>query len=77
MAAIVVQVVGNFIPEVFENPMFTHIISVGLLRFGGPYSFTQGCKSIVVAMIHTTMQRMSHPVRSLSPPPDIALERIC
>ena len=25
----------------------------------------------------TTMQRMSHPVRRLSPPPDVALKRIC
>ena len=32
--------------------------------------------SAVAAMIITTMQRMSHQVRRLSPPPDIALERI-
>jgi hypothetical protein len=31
----------------------------------------------VFAVVGTTMQTMSHPVRSLCPPPDIALECIC
>jgi hypothetical protein len=76
MAAIVMQVMGDFIPEVFQNPMLRDVIRVCLRRLGGPDCFSQGCKPIVVAMIHTTMQTMSHPVRSLCPPPDIALECI-
>jgi hypothetical protein len=76
VAAIVVQVMGDFIPEVFENPMFCDVISVCLRRLGAPDSFAQGCKTIVIAMVVTAMQAMSHPVRSLCPPPDIALECI-
>ncbi len=76
VAAIVVQVKGNFVPEVFQNPMFSDVTSVCLIRLGGPNSFAQGCKPIVVAVIVTTVQTMSHPVRSLCPPPDIALECI-
>ena len=71
------QVMGNFIPEVFQNPMFRDVISVCLSRLGGPNSFAQGCKPIVIAVVVTTMQTMSDPVRSLCPPPDIALECIC
>jgi len=57
--------------------MLCNVISVCLSRLGGPYFFAQGCKPIVFAMIVTTMQAMRHPVRSLCPPPDIALECIC
>ena len=32
---------------------------------------------MVVAMVVTTMQAMHQPVRSLCPPPDVALESIC
>ena len=67
---------GNFIPEVFENLMFTDVISVRLRRLGGPNLFAQYRKTIVVIVVVTTMQRMSHPVSSLRPPPDIALECI-
>ena len=77
VASIVVQVMGNFIPEVFQNPMLQDIIGVYLGRLGGPYLFSQGCKSIVVAMVVTAKQIMSHPVRSLCPPPYVALECIC
>jgi hypothetical protein len=77
VAAIVVQVMGNFIPEIFQRPMLCNVISVCLSRLGGPYFFAQGCKPIVFAVVGTTMQTMSHPVRSLCPPPDIALECIC
>ncbi len=45
-------------------------------RIGGPNRFAQGGEAIEIAMIITTMQGMSHPVRRLCPPPDIALERI-
>jgi hypothetical protein len=77
VASIVVQVMGNFIPEVFQNPMLQDIIGVYLGRLGGPYLFSQGCKSVVVAMVVTAMQIMSHPVRSLCPPPYVALECVC
>jgi hypothetical protein len=30
MAAIVVQVMGNFIPDIFQNPMFHDVIGVRL-----------------------------------------------
>jgi hypothetical protein len=56
--------------------MFHDVGQVFISRFAGPYGFSQGGEAIVIAMITATMQRMSHPVRSLSPPPDIALERI-
>ena len=77
VAAIVVQVMGDFIPEVFQRLMFSNVISICLGRLGSPYSFAQGCKSIMIATVVTSMQRMSHPVRLLRPPPDIALECIC
>ncbi len=76
VAAIVMQVMGDFIPEVFQNPMFRYVIGVCLRRLRGPDCFAQGCKPIVTAMVITAMQAMSHPVRSLCPPPDIALECI-
>jgi hypothetical protein len=76
VAAIVMQVMGDFIPEVFQNPMFRDVIRVCLRRLGGPDCLSQGCKTIVIAMVVTAMQTMSHPVSSLCPPPDIALECI-
>ena len=76
VAAIVVQVMGDFIPEVFENRMFRDVIGVCLRRLRGPYFFAKGCKSIEIAMVATAMQAMNHPMRSLCPPPDIALECI-
>ena len=76
VAAIVVQVMGDFIPEKFQSPMFLNIITVCLSRLGGPDCFAQGCKPIVIAVVVTTMQTMSYPVRSLCPPPDIALEGV-
>jgi hypothetical protein len=77
VAAIVVQVMGNFFPEIFQRPMLC--ISVCLSRPGGPNFFAQGsgCKPIVTAMIVTAMQAVCHPVSVLCPPPDIALECIC
>ena len=36
VAAIVVQVMRNFNPEVFQSPMFIDVISVCLSRFGSP-----------------------------------------
>jgi hypothetical protein len=77
VAAIVMQVMRNFIPDVFQSPMFSDVIGVCLSRFGSPNSFAQGCKTILFAMVATAMQTMSHPVRCLCPPPDIALECIC
>ena len=79
VAAIVVQIMGNFMPQVFQNPMLSDVIGVYLRRPIGPYCFSQGCKPIVIAMVVTAMQAVSHPVRSLCPPPDIALEciRLC
>ena len=77
VAVIVVQIMGNFSPEVFQNLMFSDVISVCLSRLGGPYCFTQGCKTIVVVVIITTMQTMSHPVRSLCSSPNIALKSVC
>ncbi len=77
VAAIVMQVMGNFIPEIFQSPMFHDVISVCLCRLGGPYFFSKGCKSIVIATKIAAMQTMSHPVRSLCPSPNIALESFC
>jgi small ligand-binding sensory domain FIST len=77
VAAIVVQVMGYFIPEVFQDLMFSDVIGVCLGRLGGPNLFAQGCKPIMISMVVTAMQTMSHPVRSLCPPPDIALKCIC
>jgi hypothetical protein len=77
VAAIVMQVMGDFIPEVFQNPMFRDVISICLRGLGTPDSFAQGGISIVFAMVVTAMQTMRHPVRSLCPSPDIALESIC
>ena len=75
-AAKVVQKVGQFGPKVLENRMFPDVGQVFIGRVGGPDRFAQGGEAIEIAMIITTMQRMSHPVRRLCPPPDIALERI-
>jgi hypothetical protein len=77
VAAIVVQVMGDFGPEIFQRPMLCNVISVCLSGLGGPNFFAQGGKSIVAAMIVTTMQTMCQPVWSLCPPPYIALECIC
>ena len=77
VAAIVVQIMGNFMPQVFQNSMLSDVFGVSLRRPFGPYCFPQGCKPIVNAMVVTAMQTMSHPMRSLRPPPDIALECIC
>ena len=77
VAAIVVQVMGDFIPEVFQRLMFSNVISICLSRLGSPDCFAQGSKSIVIATIVTAMQTMSRPVRLLCPPPNIALECIC
>ena len=77
VAAIVVQIMGDFIPEIFQRPMFCNVISVCLSRLGGPDFFAQGCKPIVPATIFPAMQAMRHPVSGLCPPPDIALECIC
>ncbi len=70
-AAIGVQVMGNFVPEIFQDAMFSDVTSVCLIRLGGPNSFAQGykLKPIVFAVVVTTVQTMSHPVRSLYPPP--------
>ncbi len=59
-----------------KNPMFSDVTSVCLIRLGGLNSFAQGCKPFVVAVVVTTAQTMSHSVRSLCPPPGIALECI-
>ena len=77
VAAIVVQIMGDFFPEIFQRPMFCNVSSVRRSRLGGPDFFAQGCKPIVAAMIVTTMQTMCQPVWSLCPPPYIALECIC
>ena len=68
---------GDFCPEIFQSPMLSDVIGVRLRRLGGPNWSAQGCKPIVIAVVVTTMQTMSYPVRSLCPPPDIALECIC
>ena len=47
------------------------------LCFFGSNSFANCSKPIVKACILTSMQRMSHPMRSLSPPPEIALKSVC
>ena len=77
MAAVVVQVMSDFNPEVFENPMFSDVMSVRLRRLGGPNLFAQGRKPIVIAVVATAKQRMRHPGSILCPPPDIALKCIC
>jgi hypothetical protein len=76
VAAIVVQVMGDLIPEVLQWAMFCDVIRVCFSRLGGPNFYAQGCKPILVAMVVAAMQTMSHPVRSLCPPPDIALEGV-
>ena len=76
VAAIVMQVMGNFIPEVLQSLMFGDVTSIGISRPGCSNSLAQGCKTNVFAIAVSAMQRMSHPVRSLCPPPDVALERI-
>jgi hypothetical protein len=77
VAAIVMQVMGNFNPEIFKSPMFRDVISVCICRLGGPNGFGQSSKTIFVTIVLTTMQTMSYPVRSLCSPPDIALECVC
>jgi hypothetical protein len=72
----VVQKVGQFGLKVLENRMFHNVGCVFNCRIRGPNGFAQGCEAIGIAMIISTMQRMSHPVRCLSPPPDIALKFI-
>ena len=42
VATIVVQIMGNFVAEVFQNLMFSDVISVCLSRLGGPNRFAQG-----------------------------------
>jgi hypothetical protein len=69
----VVQEVGQFGPKVLENRMLR---DVGAVFIGGRNRFAQGGESIEIAMIITTMQGMSHPVKRLCPPSDIALECI-
>jgi hypothetical protein len=63
VAAIVVQVMRDFILEVFQNPMFSDVIGVCLRRLGGSNCFAQGCITIVLAMVATAKQTMNHPVR--------------
>ena len=75
-SAKVVQEVGQFGPKVLENRMLSDVGQVFISRIGGTNEFAQGCKAILIAMIATTIQRMSHPVWRLCPPPDIALELI-
>jgi hypothetical protein len=36
VAAIVVQVIGDFCPEIFQSPMLSDVIGVRLRRLGGP-----------------------------------------
>ena len=72
-AAKVVQEVGQFGPKVLENRMLRDVGQVFISRIRGANRYAQGGKAIQFAMIITTMQRMSHLVRRLSPPPDIAL----
>jgi hypothetical protein len=52
----VVQVMGDFIPEVFQGLMFSDVIGVCQGRLGCPNLFAQGCKPIVFAMVVTAMQ---------------------
>ncbi len=56
--------------------MLCDVGTVIISRIGGPNRFAQGGEATEIAMIITTMQGMSHPVRLLCPPPDIALECI-
>ena len=58
----VVQEVGQFGPKVLENRMLSDVGQVFISRIGGTNGFAQGCKAILIAMIATTIQRMSHPV---------------
>jgi hypothetical protein len=76
VAAIVMQVMGDFIPEVLKSLMFSYVISVCFSRLGGSNRFSQGCKSNVFAIAVASVQTMSHLVRHLCPSPDIALECI-
>ena len=77
VAAIVVQIMGDFFPEIFQRPMFCNVSSVRRSRLGGPDFFAQGSKSIVLAMVVAAVQTVCQPVWSLCPPPYIALECIC
>jgi hypothetical protein len=56
--------------------MLSDVGTVFISRIGGPNRFAQGGEALEIVMIITTMQGMSHPVRRLCPPPDIALECI-
>ena len=62
--------------DLFEC-MEMRVIGVCQSRLGGSNLFSQGRKPIAVTVVVTAMQRMSRPVSSLRPPPDIALECIC
>ena len=73
VAAKVLQVAGQFPPKVFENQVLLNVLWVSVSLLEGSYCFTQGCETIALAMVDTTMQTMSHPMGSLSPPPEIAL----
>jgi hypothetical protein len=77
VAAIVVQIMGYFVPEIFQRPMFCNVSSVRRSGLGGPDFLAQGCKPIVPATIVPALQAVRHPVSCLCPPPDIALECIC
>ena len=77
VAAIVVQIMGYFVPEIFQRPMFRNVSSVRHSGLGGPDFLAQGCKPIVPATIVPALQAVRHPVSCLCPPPDIALECIC
>ena len=39
VAAIVVQIMGDFFPEIFQRPMFCNVSSVYRSRFGAPDFF--------------------------------------
>ena len=79
VAAIVVQVMDDFVLEVFQNPMFRDVSSVCLSRLGSPDSFAQGCKPMVIAVVITAMENEPSFEESatLRSPPDIALDCIC
>ena len=55
VAAIVVQIMGDFNPEVLQYPMFRDVICICLSRLGGSYFFAQGCKTIVFSVVDTAM----------------------
>ena len=58
--------------------MLCDVVRVFISHNGGANCFAQGGEAIELASaVITTMKAMSHPVRRLSPPPDIALESIC